>query len=106
MRRISVILSIFFITVNIAYAAPYIYITDNWPAHGTSFTDEAIFTGYSIFPETLGITDLDADMICYDWDNNGNYDNCYWDSDGCGGSCNANSCDYYSTPLNMPDSWK
>lgn len=88
-------------------AYPYIYLNDNWYFDGSSTTDGKIFTDYEVLPETLGITDADADMTCYDWNNDGRFDNCYWDSNGCGGGgCNANSCDWFKVALDMPDGWK
>lgn len=97
---------ILILTLDIALATPYIYMTDDWNADEGTTTDEAIFVDYEILPETLGITDMDADFICYDWNDDGTYDNCYYDSDGCGSSCNTESCNYYSVPNNMNDNWK
>ena len=97
---------ILILTLDIVLATPYIYMTDDWDADEGTNTDEAIFVHYEILPETLGITDMDADFICYDWNDDGTYDNCYYDSDGCGSSCNTESCNYYSIPNNMNDDWK
>lgn len=106
LSRCLIYLVSFLIVLNISYALPYIYMRDDWFADYGTDTDEAIFVDYEIFPETLGIIDMDADMVCYDWTDDETYDNCYWDSNGCGGSCNANSCDYYAIPYNMPDGQK
>ncbi|MFH1328933.1 MAG: hypothetical protein ABIH76_08880 [Candidatus Bathyarchaeota archaeon] len=80
---------------------------DDWETDEGSDSDEVIFVDYEILPDVVGITDPDADFICYDWDDDSNYDNCYYDSNGCGGGgCDEDSCDYYSIPSNMNDSWK
>jgi hypothetical protein len=107
MRRISLLLVVLLFVVPLAYAAPSISMTDNWAANGGTTADEILFVGYKLYPQVTGITDFDADMLCYDWDDDGNYDNCYWDDNGCGGGgCNADSCNYFSEPAGMPSSWK
>lgn len=88
-----------------ASCTPYINLTDDWTYSGSSSTDDVIFTEYEIFAEVPYMR-LSADFVCYDWNEDGTYDNCYYDSDGCGGSCGTESCNSYSIPNNMDDGWK
>lgn len=79
---------------------------DQWEANEGTLTDGKLWINDNIDVYTDSIS-AQGDMVCYDWDNNGQYDNCYWDNVGCGGGgCNANSCDSFSIPLNMNDAWK
>lgn len=107
-KQISIVVLMFLVSVTMSYATSF-YLTDNWFYHDSTPTDDIIFVTRTILPQIIDLTkDSSADMICYDWDNNNQYDNCYWDTDdGCGGSgCNANSCDFDDIPGLMPDSWK
>lgn len=99
---------VFLLSIITANAAPYIFMEDNWAMHTTTNTDNVIFVHRSFFPEVRGVSDDKADMICYDWNDDGNYDNCYWDNnDGCGSSgCSASSCDNFPEPSSVSASKK
>src|SRR3989338_2784711 len=95
---------LFFLFIPIAYADTVRFV-DTWDADQGSTNDGVIFTDYDLYVKTTGISS-GADMLCYDWDNNGTFDNCYYDSNGCGGSCNNNTCDgVWDVPENMNDNW-
>lgn len=101
----------FFVILFLVFASNFVYATstiranDEWSANEGTSTDGWLWINDNINVYTDGMAST-ADMICYDWDNNGQFDNCYWDNNGCGGSCNADSCNYFSIPGNMNDGWK
>jgi hypothetical protein len=87
------------------FSTSVIRADDQWDTNEGTFTDGKLWVNDDIDVYTDGMSSS-ADMICYNWDADSQWDNCYWDSNGCGSSCNANSCDYFSIPGNMNDNWK
>src|SRR3989344_5029046 len=98
----------------LAVNALSISMIDEWGSDssvGSSTSDSIAFVDDEVLPKLIDITNKEADMVCYDWDSNGRWDNCYWDNStggGCGGGgCNANSCNSsFSIPGGMSSTWK
>src|SRR3989344_5310281 len=98
----------------LAVNALSISMIDEWGSDssvGSSTSDSIAFVDDEVLPKLIDITNTEADMVCYDWDSNGRWDNCYWDNStggGCGGGgCNANSCNSsFSIPGVMSSTWK
>ena len=100
-------LVIFFLSLipTFVYSASVIKADDQWDTNEGTFTDGKLWVNDDIDVYTDGMSST-ADMICYNWDDDSQWDNCYWDNNGCTGSCNADSCDFFSIPSNMNDNWK
>ncbi|MBI4043231.1 MAG: hypothetical protein HY393_00300 [Candidatus Diapherotrites archaeon] len=89
---------------------PFLSNEDSWNSSASngqsSNTDGIAFAGYSVYPYITGLKES-TDMVCHDFDGDGQYDWCYYDTDGCGGSgCNVSSCNYFSVPSNISSSNK
>ncbi|MBI2140888.1 hypothetical protein HYU16_00540 [Candidatus Woesearchaeota archaeon] len=87
-------------------ALPIIDYYDDWAVNGAGLDDGVIWTDDDIAFEVNGIAGASADFVCLDWNNDGTFDNCYYDSNGCGSSCGVNDCDSFSIPQNMNDANK
>jgi hypothetical protein len=100
-------LFIFVVISSLALSLPVTDTYETWHANQGTDDDNIIWRYDDIDFEVNGITDSAADFVCYDWDDDGTYDNCNYDSDGCGGGgCDTESCNYYAIPNSMSDSWK
>jgi hypothetical protein len=93
-----------FCVANVCSAShnPLLTRTDTWNlANSNNVSDENdghVFVNQSVYPNVTGLRE-ETDMVCYDFDGNGVYDACYFDSNGCGGGgCSANSCNYFTIP--------
>lgn len=89
--------------------SPLTYSFDTWDAaasnnHSTG-SDQVAFTGTSVRPVTYDLRES-TDMLCYDFDGDNTYDACYYDPNGCSGSCSSTSCNNYSIPNTVPSSKK
>lgn len=91
---------------NLVLAVPSIDTYETWDSNEGTSTDNVIWMNDDIDFEVNDITDYDADFVCFDWDDDETYDNCYYDSNGCGGSCTTESCNYYAIPNSMNDNNK
>lgn len=106
-KQISIVILMFLISITISYAAPKVFFIDNWRSLGSTDIDEAVFADGFVYPSIIDAADdSKVDMICYDWNDDGSWNNCYWDKYGCGGSCNANSCNSFDVPNDMNDNLK
>ncbi|MDZ4256252.1 MAG: hypothetical protein U1C71_01500, partial [archaeon] len=82
--------------------SPFILNYDTWDAatsNGTSTNlDQVAFTSTKVRPVTYNLRES-TDMLCYDYNNDGVFDACYYDPLGCGGSgCASTSCNSFSIP--------
>ncbi|MEK6970162.1 MAG: carboxypeptidase-like regulatory domain-containing protein [archaeon] len=91
---------------------PTVDITDSWiesNSNNESTADDGfLFGGESVYPVSNQLRES-TDMICYDFDGNGVYDACYYDTNGCGGSgCTASSCNVsgFTIPQSVSSSKK
>ncbi|MBI2549641.1 hypothetical protein HYV83_00480 [Candidatus Woesearchaeota archaeon] len=87
-------------------ALPVIDSDESWNVNGGTIFDNVIWTDDNIDFEVNGINDGSADFVCVDWNNDGTFDNCYYDSNGCTSSCGVNDCDFFPIPQNMNDANK
>lgn len=90
-----------------ASSNPSYTIFDSWDSSnsgGNSVdTDHLAFVNETVKPSIVNLKQ-NTDMLCYDFDSDGTYDACYYDTvNGCnGGSCSATSCNYDPIPANVP----
>ncbi len=72
--------------------SPYVLTTDTYDsAVSNSYSDDfdgVAFTGYAVKPVALDLKQS-ADYICYDFNNDGTYDACYYDTSVSSTSCNG-----------------
>lgn len=94
-----------------ASSNPSYTIFDSWDSSnsgGNSVdTDHLAFVNETVKPSIVNLKQ-NTDMLCYDFDSDGTYDACYYDTvNGCnGGSCSATSCNYDSIPASVPSNKK
>lgn len=103
--KCSFVIFILFLIPTFVYSASVIRADDQWETNEGTFTDGKLWVTDDIDVYTDGMSST-ADMICYNWDDDSQWDNCYWDISGCTGGCNTDSCDFFSIPANMNDNWK
>ncbi|QQR92511.1 MAG: hypothetical protein IPJ89_05185 [Candidatus Iainarchaeum archaeon] len=94
-----------------ASSNPVYNVFDSWDSSnsgGNSVdTDHIAFVNESVKPTIVNLKQ-NTDMLCYDFDSDGTYDACYYDTvNGCnGGSCSATSCNNESIPNSVPSNKK
>jgi hypothetical protein len=92
---------------------PKLDITDSWVESNSdnesNADDGRLFVGETVYPISSQLRES-TDMICYDFDGDGDYDACYFDSNGCvnGAGCSASSCNVsgFTIPQSVSSSKK
>lgn len=81
-------------------SASIINIEDPWYVNDGSNSDAVLWVGDDPVIWVNGIAST-GDMVCFDWDGDNDWNNCYWKNRGCGGSCNSSSCSQFPIPGGM-----
>lgn len=92
---------------------PTLDITDSWVesnSNNESTADDGrLFAGETVYPISKQLRES-TDMICYDFDGDGDYDACYFDTNGCvnGAGCSSSSCNVsgFTIPQSVSSSKK
>ena len=99
-NKIILPITIFLLSLYCVYSATSLKYTDDWDYNGGTTTDAAAWGGYSLEVYADDVNSY-ADCICWDWEDDGTWDQC-----DCEDTTKRDDCKYYSTVNNLCNSGK